>query len=489
MVKEVRGVTSVLGITFKELSLLPGFTTKDCTIQNISLETKLAENLVLKIPFLSAAMQSVTGYEMALALGKEGGMGILPMGLSIKEQVSIIKKIKEHEPSFVKMPISVREYETVGEVIKKIEVYGHSRIPVVDVDNTFLGIFTLPNFFKKQPDLEEKVTNVMTPFSKDAEPYSLNEPVPYVSDNLSIEEVKNLFESNGHQRYLVLLDDLGRLRGLAFKKDIEKINIGSAISTHRGWKERVKENIEAGTDLIVIDTSDAYNEFTSDVIKDYKSMGIKIPICAGNIVTYEGARYLMEAGADIIKVGMSSGSMCTTKSQKAVGRAPMTALIEAGKARDDYYKAKQRYVPLIMDGGIENAADMIITLTIADGGMMGYYFNRFYEAVGEKFDENGNFTNKENEIRHVRIFGEGSKEAWNLRRYGHTPTTFFEEGVSGKVPYVGRLKPNLKEDLSKIKAALVNSGCMNLEEFRKNSVIELISPRAQGDLNTTYKIS
>lgn len=452
------------GRTFSEFSLLPGYTKKDCRIPNITLQTNLS-GLKLKIPLVSAAMTSVTGHHMILALGKEGGLGILPARLSIEEQAEIVKKVKNYEMGFVKEPITVREDATIAEVLKLIEQRGHSKVPVVDRNNVFLGMFTLQHYWETNPNNQDRVAAAMINLSQ----------LPHCHNpRISIEKAKRLLESKG-ANHLIVLDDQNRLVKLAFRKDIEKIKVGAAISTYDGWQERVKANVEAGVDLIVVDTSDAYSEFVKDVLKKYKTMKTKVPICVGNVVTYEGALFLMQNGADIVKVGMSSGSICTTQREKAVGRSPMTALIEAAKARKVYYQKTKRYVPIIMDGGVTCAADMIVALTTANAIMMGGYFNKFYEAAGEKFDENGKVTTIENEMRLVATWGEGSDRAKNLDRYGQSRRTFFAEGVEGKVPYAGRLKPALKKDLMRIKAALSNVGSMDLKDFRKNAVIELIS--------------
>ncbi len=473
----VKKIITESGRTFNEFCLLPDYTKENCTIQNITLKTKLAE-IKLKIPFLSAAMTSVTNYEMALALGKEGGIGILPARLSIKEQTNIVKKIKNYEMHFVEDPVRVRETTTVEYVLKKIERHGHSKIPIVDKNNTFLGMFTLQNYWESSSIPEDKATSIMlTP-----------EKLPYTKNpDITIEEAKKLFETT-KEKYLIILDKQDRLVKLAFKKDIKEIKIGSAISTYPGWQKRVEDNINAGVDLIVIDTSDAYNEFTENVLKEYKTKH-KTPICAGNIVTKEGALFLMENGADIVKVGMSSGSICTTQREKAVGRSPMTALIEADKARKEFYKKTGKYISLIIDGGITSAADIIIALTIADAVMTGSYFNKFYEAAGEKFNEAGKETRIESEMKTVATWGEGSEKAQNLDRYNQTKKTFFAEGVEGTVPYKGRLKPTLKADIMRIKAALSNTGCQNLEKLRERAVIELISPHSSKIISETHNIT
>lgn len=484
MYKMVKRIIYEPGRTFNEFCLLPGYTKKDCTIQNISLETKLA-GLELKIPLLSAAMTSVTGYEMALALGKEGGIGILPARLLIEDQADIVSRIKNYEMGFVEDPVKVREDSTVEDVLNQIKRYGHSKVPVVDKNNIFLGMFTLQHYLQSSVSLQDKVTDVMLTIEQGEVP-CCKEP------NISVDEAKGLLERD-EQRYLVVLDD-NRLEKLAFKKDIEKIKVGSAISTHKGWRERVEANVAADVDLIVIDTSDAHSEFAEDVLEEYKiileeykAMKTGVPICAGNIVTYDGALFLMKHGADIVKVGMSSGSVCTTQREKAVGRAPMTSLIEADRARRRYAK-RGRDVPLIIDGGVVTSANMVIASTIAHGIMLGSYLNRFYEAEGEKLDEEGNITREESEMRSVAIWGEGSARAQNLERYGQTKKTFFEEGVEGTVPYRGRLKPVLKSDLIRIKAALSNAGCMNLKEFREKAVIEVLSPHSRGIVSEPHSV-
>lgn len=476
-----RNIILDAGRTFGEFTLLPHYTSKQCQIPNISLHTRLTDQLLLKIPFLSSAMTSVTGYDMALALGKEGGLGVLPARLPVKEQTRIIKQIKTYEMSFVEDPLTAPEQATVEHVLRLIERHGHSRVPICDRNNTFLGIFIQEEYWKTEAGPQDLAASIMIP--RDSETLlTCRKP------DITVAEAKELLETE-NQRFLVVLDDLDRLVKLAFRKDIESIKVGAAMSTHEGWEERVQAAIQAGVDLIVVDTSDAYSEFAEDVIQKYRSMGAATLLCCGNVVTYEGALFLMELGADLVKVGMSSGSICTTAQQKAVGRAPMTALMECSRAREDYYEKTGRYVPLVMDGGIATAADMVVALTLADAVMMGGFFNRFYEAAAEKYDEDGKVTTDESRMRWVATWGEGADRARNLDRYGHaSQRTFFAEGAEGLVPYEGRLKPTLNQVLLKIKAALSNAGCMNLEELREKAVIELNSPHSTSIVKDVHNI-
>ena len=462
------------GRTFSEFSLLTDYTSKDCNLNNINLKSNLGD-LELGNPFLSAAMTSVTGYEMALALGKEGGLGVLPARLSVKEQVEIINQIKGYEMGFVEDPVSVRDNATIDEAVRLVEKHGHSKIPVTDRNNVFLGLFNFDKYLESNETPAESIMSVIT--NADELPVTNN-------PNITVDEAKKELQKNN---YLVVLDDLNRLVKIAFKKDVDNIVVGAAISTHKGWKKRVKECHKAGADIFVIDTSDAFNEFTAKVINEYNAMELGKPICAGNVITYEGAKFLMESGADVVKVGMSSGSICTTQREKATGRAPMTALLDVEKARTEYYKNTGKYVSIVIDGGVSDAGSMIIALSVADAVMMGGYFNHFYEAEGEKYDENMQLTTHEPDIKYVATWGEGSARARNLDRYGHVARkTFFAEGEEGTVQNWGRLKPKLKQDIRKIKAALSNTGCMNLKDYHKKAIIELMSPYTQNIVGDTH---
>jgi len=470
----VKAILPEPGRTFSEYSLLTGHASKECQIAKVSIKTNLA-GVMLKIPFLSAAMRSVTGYEMALALGKEGGLGVLPSRLSVEEQVEIVKKIKQYDMNFVENPEKAENTATIAEVIQLVNEHGHSKIPMVDRNNTFLGIFDYEHFLKSDEPVES-ATQAMIPRQNIM---CCSKP------DISVTEAKQIIEQNGED-YLVVLDEQGRLIKIAFKKDTESIPVAIAIDTYPGWQDRVRKNIEAGADVIVIDTSDAYSAWVDEVITEYKRMQTGVPICAGNVVTYESAYNLMEMGADIVKVGMSSGSICTTQREKSVGRAPMTALIEVDKARQDFLRKTGRYVPVIIDGGISTPADMVIALTVADAMMFGNWMNKSYEAAGEKLDKNGKETTTD--IVAVVTYGEGSERAQNIGRYGHSKKSFFAEGVEGRVSYEGRLKPRLKKAIKRIKAAMVNVGAMNLEEFKQKAVLELNSPHTSQVVSTTHNV-
>jgi IMP dehydrogenase len=477
--------------TFSEFTLnITESTSKKCNISTVNLEARLThddnlKSLVLGIPFISAAMTCVTGYEMAVALGKERGISVLPTRWDLDYQTDIVKKIKEYNMGFVDEPQTVDENQTINDALELVEKHGHSKIPVINRDNYFLGIFDQQYFFDSDKKEWDNVKEGMIPFNNE------NSNIAYTcNENITVQNARRMLNRKKHGKkadYLVILDRSKRMRKLAFRKDFETIKVASAISTHKGWKKRAQANIDAGVDMVVVDTSDGLNEYEEELIKKYKKMDTGIPLCAGNVISYEGTMKLLEWGADIIKEGMSSGSICTTAREKATGRAPFTSLYEVYRAREDYLKKTGNYKAIIADGGISTSGDMIIALTMADSMMMGGYFNHFYESAGTKLDKEGEPTKEEDKIRWVITYGEGSDYAKSLGRYGHaSKKTFFPEGEYGRIPYKGRLKPNLNKDIKRIKAALVNTNAMNLVEYRKKAVLELLSETSQDIVKQTH---
>ena len=347
-------------------------------------------------------------------------------------------------------------------------------------------MFTRKNYIESTARSNDPISAAMILFDKDSD------TVPYLKEsNASENNVKRLLDSGA--KYVVIVDNKYRFRSLVFKKDFEPLLVAAAISTHPGWLERVKELERVGVDLIVMDTSDAHSEFAEDLVREYKRVINNIPLCAGNIVTYEGAMDLLRAGADMIKEGMSPGSICTTRREKGVGRPPMTSALETARARDDFYKETHRYAPLLGDGGITGAADMAMVSTVVDAFMLGGRLNGMFEAAGKKLDGLKNEIedpgNNEDRIVYVVSFGEGSKEAQNSDRYGHSSTaTFFEEGRKGEVDYVGRLKPVLKGDMMRLRGTLTNVGVLNLKDYRAEVVIELVSPEGQRIVGNTHNL-
>ncbi len=472
------------GRTFGEFSLLPNHKTDENDLSTVSLETRLAENLVLGVPFMSAAMGSVTEYEMCLALGKAKGRGVIPVGMSLEKKLRILTDLGRTDLTFVENPITLLNTKTVEGAIREVEKRGYSTIPVVDKFQKFLGMFTMEHYWGLDVPIDAPVTEAMIPYNGPGKGIDV-----CLNPGITISGVKEEFgKTKG--KYLVVLDDLQRLDKMAFRQDMDKLSAGVAISVSKGWQEIVESCAKAGADFFSMDTSDADGEFACNFIKEYKRLNNGIPLCAGNVVTYEAAMHLMRAGADMVKVGMSSGSICTTQREKATGRAPMTALLEVARARADYFKETGKYVSIVIDGGVATSADMVVALTVADAVMGGNYFNKFYEAAGQKLDKNFKPTTDESRMAWVETWGEGSEKARSLNRYAHkSRKTFFAEGVEDVVvQFAGRLKPNFEKDMQKIKTAMYNAASQDLPEYREKAVLEINSMHTSQIVSTTHHI-
>ena len=481
MAKEINGIDkkNMESMSLKEFLLQTGLTTDECTFDKISLETELYEGVNLQFPFIPAAMRSVTGYEMALECAKNGMMAVIPCSMPIKEEVKIIKdvkskEVKKGEIEFVENPLTARPDDKFSYVLEtKIKRYGHSTIPVIDKFGRYLGtfIYTEPENF-----------DMNNPMEKLIQYQNRKKDLDFCLDSDDYEKIKKQLKKNG-RRFMPIVDEQGHLIKLAFIRKIPSYLVAAGIDTHKEWERRAYPCVESGADMIFADSSDGYNVFQGKLIEKFKKRYPHIPFSGGNIITKEGFYYLADCGADVVKIGMGIGSICTTSVVKGVGRGQATALIEIVDARNEYYVRKGRYIPLIADGSIEGTHEMIIALSIgADALMLGRYFNRFYEAAGQALDKEKRATNDEEHICYKETWGEGSPKAMSYRRYGHkTARTAFAEGVVGMVDYAGRLKPNVERDALIIKSSMSNAGCRNLKELREKAILERMSPASTRD--------
>ncbi len=468
--------------TFSEFLLVPSLTTKECTPSNVSLETPLLKYkkgekpVNLKIPVVSAIMQSVSNDELAIALATEGGLSFIFCSQSIENQAEMVKKVKAYKRGFVESDSNVSVNNTISDVYEILNKTGHTTMMVTE-DGTskgkLLGIITSRDYSSPKLDKNTKVKDIMTSFDK----------IIYAEVGVTLEEA---YDTIWHEKLscLPIVDKNQNLSYVVFRKDnLEEENVnevldvennllvGAGINTH-DYEERIPALVEAGADVLCLDSSDGFSEWQADTIKFVRdNYGDKVKIGAGNVVDKDGFLYLAKAGADFIKVGIGGGSICITREQKGIGRGQASALIDVVAARNEYFEETGVYVPLCSDGGI--AQDYHVTLAIAMGSdfvMMGRYFARFDESPGLKYKLNGNYVKE--------YWGEGSSRARNWQRYGSDATKKmqFEEGVDSYVPYAGRLKENLHITTSKIKSTMCNCGCLSIPEFQKNAKITAISP-------------
>ena len=470
--------------TFDEYLLVPGYTGPDCIPANVSLKTpvvrynkKAGEKcpLTMNIPMVSAVMQSVSNDTLAVALAKEGGISFIYGSQTIENQAAMIAKVKAYKAGFVTSDTNIAPTATLTELVAKIEQTGHSTVAVTDngeADGKLLGIITERDFRLDHCPEGAKVQDYMTGLSD----------LVKAEVGVTLEEANDIIWKNKINQ-LPVVDKDGKLQYLVFRKDVEsheehpnelldadkRYIVGAGINT-RDYMERVPALLKAGVDVMTLDSSEGFTEWQRKALQDIHAKWPQAKVGAGNVVDADGFRFLAEAGADFVKIGIGGGSICITREQKGIGRGQATATIEVAKARDEYYKETGIYVPICSDGGI--VYDYHITLALAMGAdfvMLGRYFARFDESPSNKLIVNGHYVKE--------YWGEGSNRARNWQRYdmGGDSKLSFEEGVDSYVPYAGPLKDNVRLTVKKIKSTMCNCGCISIKELQNNAKLTLVS--------------
>jgi len=469
--------------TFSEYLLVPNLSTKACIPVNVTLKTpivkyKLGEQptLELNIPVASAIMQSVSDHNMAISLAKCGGISFIYGSQSIENQVEMVRKVKKYKAGFVASDSNLRPDNLLRDVVNMKENTGHSTIAITE-DGTptgkLVGIVTSRDYRLSRASLDKKIHEFMTPFAQ----------LIYAYEGVSLKEANDMIWEH-KLNCLPIIDNNNRLVYLVFRKDYDShkenpnelldnnksLIVGAGINT-RDYKERVAALVEAGADLVCIDSSDGYSEWQADTIKWIKdTFKDEVKVGAGNVVDREGFRYLVEAGADFIKVGIGGGSICITREQKGIGRGQASSIIEVSVARDEYLKETGFYIPICSDGGIVHDYHIVLALAMgADFVMLGRYFARFDESPTRKIKVGGNFVKE--------YWGEGSNRARNWQRYdmGGDTKLGFEEGVDSYVPYAGTLDDGLGTTLHKIKSTMCSCGSKSIHQLQRTGRLVLVS--------------
>lgn len=470
--------------TFSEYLLVPGYSSTECIPDNANLKTPVVKykkgqeepSLTMNIPLVSAIMQAVSDDKMAVALAKEGGISFIYGSQTVKDQADMVRRVKSHKAGFVPSSSNIKPDDTLEDILKLKEKTGHSTVAVTD-DGTatgkLLGIVTSRDYRVSRMEKSTKVKEFMTPI----------ENMIYANENTTLKEANDIIWDKKINA-LPIVNKEQRLVAFVFRRDYDshKENplelldnnksyiVGAGINT-RDYAERVPALVEAGADVLCIDSSEGFSEWQRITINWIREKyGDSVKVGAGNVVDKEGFRFLAEAGADFIKIGIGGGSICITREQKGIGRGQATSVIEVAKARDEYFKETGIYIPICSDGGI--VQDYHITLALAMGCdfcMLGRYFSRFEESPTNKVIVNGNYMKE--------YWGEGSARARNWQRYdmGGESKLSFEEGVDSYVPYAGKLKDNLALTLSKVKHTMCNCGALSIEELQEKAKITLVS--------------
>lgn len=469
--------------TFNEYLLIPGYSSSECVPANVSLRTPLVKfrkgeepAISLNIPMLSAIMQSVSDDKMAVALAREGGLSFIYGSQSVADEAAMVKRVKDYKAGFVTSDSNIRPDSTLADVIELKRRTGHSTVAVTD-DGTsggkLLGLVTDRDYRVSRMSPDTKVCTFMTPFEK----------LVWAPEGTSLKVANDVIWENKINQ-LPIIDGEGKLRYLVFRKDYDmhkenpaelldehkRYMVGAGINT-RDYAERVPALIAAGADALCIDSSEGFSEWQKRTLAWIReNYGDSVKVGAGNVVDAAGFRFLADAGADFIKVGIGGGSICITRETKGIGRGQATALIDVCAERDRYFEETGVYVPVCSDGGI--VYDHHITLALAMGAdfvMLGRYFARFDESPSEKVSIGGTY--------YKEYWGEGSSRARNWQRYdlGGDRKLSFEEGVDSYVPYAGSLKDNVALSLSKVKSTMCNCGALSIEELHEKAVLTLVS--------------
>ena len=470
--------------TFSEYLLVPGYSSKDCIPDNVSLRTPLVKYrkgeeecpISLNIPMVSAIMQSVSGERMAIALATEGGISFIYGSQSIEDEAAMVARVKGYKAGFVASDSNISPDDTLADVLALKEQTGHSTMAVTE-DGTatgkLVGIVTSRDYRVSRMDPATKVSEFMTPFAN----------IIYAKDGVTLKEANDIIWEH-KLNSLPVVDDEQRLKYFVFRKDYsshkenplelldshKRYLVGAGINT-RDYAERVPALVEAGADVLCIDSSEGFSDwqkFTIQWIREHYGNSVKVG--AGNVVDREGFRFLAECGADFIKIGIGGGSICITREQKGIGRGQASAVIEVAEARDEYYRETGVYIPICSDGGIVHDYHMTLALAMgADFLMLGRYFARFDESPTHRLMVNGTYMKE--------YWGEGSARARNWQRYdmGGAKKLSFEEGVDSYVPYAGSLKDNVGLSLSKVRHTMCNCGALTIEELQQKAKITLVS--------------
>ncbi len=469
--------------TFNEYLLVPGYSSAECIPANVSLRTPIVKfrkgqesSLYANIPMVSAIMQAVSDDRMAIALAQEGGISFIYGSQTIESEAAMVSRVKSYKAGFIVSDSNVKPDQTLADILDLKARTGHSTVAVTD-DGTatgrLLGIVTSRDYRVSRMETNVKVSEFMTPFEK-----LITAPADTtlkIANDIIWDHKLNslpLVDEEQHLVYLVFRKDYDshKANSLELLDEHKRYVVGAGINT-RDYAERVPALVEAGADVLCIDSSEGFSEWQSRTLAWVReNYGDTVKVGAGNVVDREGFRFLADAGADFVKVGIGGGSICITREQKGIGRGQATARIEVAAARDEYYLETGVYVPICSDGGIVH--DYHCTLALAMGAdflMLGRYFSRFDESPTNKVNINGSYMKE--------YWGEGSARARNWQRYdmGGDKKLSFEEGVDSYVPYAGSLKDNLGLTLSKVRSTMCNCGALSIPEFQKKAKITLVS--------------
>ena len=472
--------------TLNEYLLVPNLTTAGCTPDNVDLSVPLVRHrrgeespLRMAIPLTSAIMGAVSSPRLAIALAQCGGLSFIHQNQPVAAQAEMVAAVKRHKAGFRFSDINIKPSATLGEVTALLES-AERDVAVVTDDGSphglFVGLISTDDFHPRRHNLSDSVESRMRPAAG----------LVTAAPSVSLSEANSLIWDH-RLDVLPVVDAEGLLQSIVLRRDYElhkrfrnetvdadkRFRVGAGVNSH-DYRERIPALVEAGADLLCIDSSDGYSVWQADTLAFVRAAyGDAVKIGAGNVVDGRGFRYLAEAGADFVKVGIGGGSSCITRDQKGIGRGQASALIDVVAERDAYLRETGVYVPLCCDGGLLIDSHMAVAFALGtDFVMLGRYFARVDESPAPLVRVGGQFFKE--------YWGEGSARARNVTRYEHGggDKLVFEEGVDGYVPYAGSLYDNVDTTIAKIKATMISCGATTLPDFHKNAVLAPLSAQS-----------
>ncbi len=453
------------GLTFDDVLLLPAYS--EVLPDIVQLSSFLTKDILLNVPLISAAMDTVTENKMAISLARAGGIGIIHKNMSIERQRLEVEKVKKSESGMVLDPLVVHPSDTVGMVLDSMREYSISGMPVVDGDK-LVGIVTNRDV-RFVTNMDTEVAKVMT-----------GENLVTVPIGISQDEAKRVLHENRIEKLLVVDDD-NKLRGLLTIKDIEKIRkypdsckdsygrlrVGAAIGIGAGNLERAEAMLQVGVDILVLDSAHGHSENILKAVREIKASFPDCQLVAGNIATYEGAKALFTAGADTVKVGIGPGSICTTRMIAGVGVPQITAIMEASRAAREFDRC------VIADGGIKFSGDIVKALAAgADTVMMGSMFAGTEESPGETILYQGRTYKIYRGMGSIDAMKDGSSD----RYFQDKTSKLVPEGIVGRVPFKGSVMDSIQQLLGGLRSGMGYVGCRNISELKINTQFIRISP-------------
>lgn len=450
------------GLTYDDVLLIPAFS--EVLPREVSIQTKFSRNITINVPIVSAAMDTVTESRMAIAIAREGGIGVLHKNMTIEEQATKVRKVKRAESGMIIDPVTLTLDATVQDANNAMREYSIGGIPIVDESNKLLGIVTNRDLrFEKQND--RKISEVMT-----------SENIVTVSEGTSLEQAEDILQQNKIEK-LPVVDKDNKLVGLITFRDITKLTqkpiankdkygrlrVAAALGVTADAVDRAQALVQAGVDAVIIDTAHGHTQGVVNVLKAVKAKFPELDVVVGNIATAEAAKYLVKAGADAVKVGIGPGSICTTRVVAGVGFPQFSAVLEVAAA------IKGTGVPVIADGGIRYTGDIPKAIAAgADCVMLGSLLAGTKESPGETIIYEGRKFKSYRGMGSVEAMKQGSKDRY-FQDVEDDIKKLVPEGIVGRVPYKGELYESIHQFVGGLRAGMGYCGAKDIETLKETA--------------------